>query len=147
MITVFRRGGGSCLRTTMFNGELNEVMPQTTPRGTDGERQAVGIAGRILDRHHLARQPLAFLGREQQRLNRAADLVIRVGYRKSGLGDDSLHEVLPPFFDQRRRVVKDLIAALAVEEAHARAARGVNRVIHLLACRARDLPILPVNLS
>ncbi len=99
----------------------------------------MGVTGRILDRHHLARQPLPFLGREQQRLNRAADLVVRVGYRETGFGDDPLDEVLPVLFDQRRRVVEDLVAALAVEMlALERAAGAVNRAVHLLPCsRAR----------
>ena len=59
------------LVATMFNGELNDVMPQTTPRGTRMVKaRRCGVAGRVLDRHHLARQPLPFLGRQQQRLDR-----------------------------------------------------------------------------
>ncbi len=106
----------------------------------------MGVAGRVLDRHHLARQPLPFLGREQQRLNRAADLVVRVGDREAGFGDDALDEVLPALFDQRRRVVEDLVTALAVETlAFERASGAVHRAVHLLAGRARDLADLPAG--
>ena len=63
-------------------------------RHTDGEGEAVRVPGRVLDRHHLARQPFRFLGGEQERLNRAADLVVGVGYRETGLGDDAIDEIL-----------------------------------------------------
>ena len=47
-------------------------------RHPDRERHPVRVAGRGLDRHHLADQPLGFLGGDDEGLRGAADLVLGV---------------------------------------------------------------------
>jgi hypothetical protein len=77
----------------MFNGELNEVMPQTTPRGTRIVNAIrLRVAGRRLDRHDLADEALALLGRDDEGLGGAPDLVLGVDIGEPGLGDDRLGE-------------------------------------------------------
>ena len=88
---------GASLCATMFSGELNDVIPQTTPRGTrmvNASRCALPGAlsiGTI--------SPVSRLASSAEMRNVwivAADLVVGVGNRKTGLGDDAIDEICPP---------------------------------------------------
>ena len=54
-------------------------------RHADRERHAMRVAGRAFDRHDLADEPLAFFGRDQERLDRARHFVLRIGDREARL--------------------------------------------------------------
>jgi hypothetical protein len=98
----------------------------------------VRVARCALDRHHLAGQPFRLFGRDQERLDRPADLIVGIGDRKAGLGNDAIDEAGPVLGDERRGVMKDLIAALGVETiALERGARAGNGTVDQLARGAR----------
>ena len=58
---------GAALCATKFSGELNDVMPHTTPRGTRiVKAMRCALPGAAVDRHHLADEPLALLGGDRK---------------------------------------------------------------------------------
>ena len=126
---VARRQRRRDLVATMFSGELNEVMPQTTPRGTrivNAMRCACPGAASIGTISPASR--LLSSADTMQRLHGARDLGDRVGDRQPAFGGDQRGELVAMPLDRgARRPCRRLVAVAADRAAtcsNERARRG-----------------------
>ncbi len=71
-----------------------------------------------IERHHFAGDTLGLFSRDRQRLYRAIDLALRVGDRLPGLCRDGLSKFIPATIEQRRHVLKDIIAGVGGQLRH-----------------------------
>ena len=79
------------------------------------ERHPMRMARRAFDRNALAGKTFSLFSRHDERLHRAAHLVVRIGGRESRFGDNRTREQFTARFDQFRGFHQHSIARLRIQ--------------------------------
>ena len=141
---------GAILCAAMFRGELKALIPPTTPRGVRSVKAIrCDWPWAPLDRHHLAHQPAAFLGRNPERLGGARDLVGGILRRDAGFRDDQRGQFVArsqhPFADRAHSRQRSNGSSLRVSNARRALATAASTWSAVASFRVPSGS--PVNLS